>query len=92
MLSCCLLTVDPSRITAAPPDSREERLRKQRREQTELDREWKLKYEADWKAYLQANDRVYRRWIVTPRDDRTKYQMDRLGRDLPRIPYRLLHR
>ena len=40
--------------------SREERLRRDRREQTELDREWRLKYEDDWKAFLKRTENTGR--------------------------------
>jgi hypothetical protein len=72
--------------------SREERLRRDRREQTELDREWRLKYEDDWKAFLKRTDRVYRRWTISAKNDRNAYQADRRSRGLDPLAWKFMHR
>lgn len=90
---CCLSTLVTANGFGFQRDqSREERLRRDRREKDELDREFKKKYEADWRAYLSANDHAYSRWDITPLKLRRQYQSDRIARGLLRLPFRLLHR
>ena len=55
LISCLLALLG---TPALPADSREERLRKQRREESELDWEWRRKFEDDWKAYQTRKDKV----------------------------------
>ena len=86
----CLIAYDVQSLGFA--ESRAEMLRRQRREEAEVDREWKRKYEDDWKAYLDRTKRSYTKWQHTRQDVRKQYQMDRLSRGLDRLPFRILHR
>ena len=88
LLACIVL----GSALEASGQSREERLRRDRREQAETDREWRLKYEDDYKAFLTRTGQVYRRWTLAPTDLRKQYQADRRDRGLPALPYRIVHR
>lgn len=76
----------------ARAQSREERLRRDRREQDEIDREWRRKYEDDWKQYLARANRAYWRWPIARKDLRKAYQADRQSRGLEPLPYKFMHR
>jgi hypothetical protein len=90
---CCTLATVATNIVGSPAGpSREEQLRRDRREQTEVDREWRLKYEDDWKAYLKGANRAYRRWEIVSLNDRKAYQSDRRSRGLQPLPWRHMHR
>jgi hypothetical protein len=77
---------------ALPADSREERLRKQRREESELDWEWRRKFEDDWKSYHVRTDKVYRRWTIASKEKRKEYDADRKARGLDPVPWKFMHR
>ena len=89
MLLCC---VAAGCALDATGESREDRLRRDRREQTETDREWRLKYETDWKEFLERNGKAYWRWAIAPKELRKEYQSDRRERGLPSLPFRHVHR
>ena len=89
LISCLVACLGAPAVAA---DSREERLRKQRREESELDWEWRRKFEDDWKAYHTRNDKVYRRWTIASKDLRKEYNADRKARGLDPLPWKFMHR
>ena len=84
-MACALL------CAPAFADSRAERVQKERRERADEEWEWRRKYEADWKAFLSGNGRVYRRWAIASKEDRKAFEEYRKARGLKPLPWRFLH-